>query len=111
MSEYCSWVDMRSRYLPGGRETVRRRSSEHLLDASRPGGQRHQNLVRRAWGAAPRFQCQVGEAGPVRGLRAELVEPGGDPGPLSRAEVLPHDRVPHHGRRALAQLDAVEEVR
>ena len=76
-------------------------------------GQHHQDLV-----LAPASR-RCGAAAPAPGGRsrrgrdacdAELGQPCLGAGPLGGVEVLPHDRVPHHGRRALAQLEPVQEV-
>ena len=56
------------------------------------------------------LEQQLGEAGVVRRLRPELRQPLLGAGLLVRVEVLPHHRVPDHGRRAGAQLEPVEEV-
>ena len=101
MSEYCSCGRHAFTVSPrwwGGRAAGARPSTcspppgqvrqRHQISCAAPGERRRGSSAR--WAKPARSEA----------CDAELVEPGGDPGPLGRAEVLPHHRVPHHGRGA-----------
>src|SRR5215470_19064891 len=87
--------------MPLHREPVRRRRPEHPAILTWPRRQRYPAAARTRW-----LQIEVGEPRLRCGGGSETGHPRSERGTLRLIEILPEDRVPQHGPRAVLESGA-----